>query len=227
MPTGKTLLRSSAFRLGLATAAMLCVAGFAVYHLAQAAPTLSTDKPDYSSGETVTITGGGFAHDTYYDIPVIRPDGSIVKGDGSLVPGWDSVQSNGSGAFTYSYRLDGIPGKYRARVYPWPWSGDLSENPLATVTFTDGNVKVFAAPDGVTFTLTETRFSATNCTGTASTDPPFGTKTGVDSQSGETMGVGDVQSVMLEAAATSDQGGHLSIGRALNCSLSSAPARSA
>jgi hypothetical protein len=86
MPTGKTLLRSSAFRVGLALIAMLCVAGaiLAVRYRAQAAPVLSTDKADYFSGETVTITGTGFAADTDYDFPIIRPDGTIVLGDGTF-----------------------------------------------------------------------------------------------------------------------------------------------
>ncbi len=209
MLRSKTLLKFSAFRFGLATAALLCVAGIglAVHYRAQAAPVLTTDKNDYSPQGIVTLTGGGFAPNTLYDIPVIRPDGSIVTGDGSFSCGWDAVQSHGSGAFTYRYQLDGIVGMYEVRTYPSPWSGDLSEIPLATVTFTDGNVKAFAAPDGVTFTLEETRYSAADCTGAASTDPPFGTHTGVESQHGEQMGIGDVQSVKLEAAPTSDQGG--------------------
>ena len=168
MPTGRTLLRSSVFRLSLAALALLCVAGavLSVHYFAQAAPVLKTDKDDYSPEGIVTITGGGFAPNTLYAIPVIRPDGSIVTGDGSFSCGWDTVQSRGSGAFTYRYQLDGIVGIYEVRAYPSPWDGNLSEIPLATITFTDGNVKVHAAPDGVTFTLTATQYSSTDCTGT-------------------------------------------------------------
>ena len=142
MPTGKTLLRSSAFRLGLAMAALLCVAGavLGVRYFAQAAAFITTDKPDYFSSEIVTITGSGFAPDTYYDVPVIRPDGTIVKGDGMFTFGWDTVRSSASGAFTYHYQLDGIPGIYEARVYPSPWSGNRSEVPVATVYFTDADI---------------------------------------------------------------------------------------
>jgi hypothetical protein len=189
-----------------ALAAVVCVSGigWGLLQLAQAAPTLTTDKYEYFSTETVTITGGGFAPNTLYDIPVIRPDGSIVIGDGSQTPGWDSVQSDGSGAFTYLYQLDGIPGTYEARAYPSSWDGDVSESPIATVTFTDGNVKAFAAPSGVTFTLTGTKYSTTtDCSGSGST----GTYYGVDSTSGKNFGVGNTESVKLEAAATSDQGG--------------------
>ena len=202
-------MRRPATRILLGLAAVLCVfgAGWGLLQFAQAAPTLTTDKGDYFSDETVIITGGGFAPDTRYDIPVIRPDGSIVTGDGSNDEGWESVQSKPSGDFTYSYKLDGIPGKYVVRAYLWPWSGDLSETPIATVEFTDGNVRVFAAPSGVTFTLTATGYSTTDCTRSGDTSPPFGTFYGVDDQSGKTFGVGSTESAELQAAATSDQGG--------------------
>ena len=209
MAIGKTIFRSPAFRVAAAMVALVCVAGAALawHQLAQAAPVLTTDKDDYSPEGIVTITGGGFAPNTLYDIAVIRPDGSIVRGDGSFSCGWDTVQSRGSGSFTYRYQLDGIVGIYEVRAYSSPWDGNLSEIPLATVTFTDGNVKVHAAPDGVTFTLTATHYSSTDCTGTGDTSPPFGTFTEVDSNPGKTFGVGDVESVKLQAAATSDQGG--------------------
>ena len=88
MPTGKTLRKSSAFRVGLAIAGLLCVAGaiLAVHYRAQAAPVLTTDKDDYFASEIVTVTGTGFAADTDYDIPVIRPDGTIVKGTAVTSP---------------------------------------------------------------------------------------------------------------------------------------------
>ena len=205
-------MRRPATRILLALAgvvAVLCVfgAGWGLLRLAQAAPTLTTDKDDYFSNETVTITGGGFAPNTLYDIPVIRPDGSIVKGDGSFTSGWESVQSDESGDFTYLYQLDGIPGTYTVRVYPSPWDGNLSQTPVATATFTDGNVKARSGSSGVTFTLTATGFSTTDCTGTGDTSPPFGTFYGVNSSSGKTFGVGSTESVKLQAAATSDQGG--------------------
>jgi len=202
-------MRRPATRILLGLAAVLCVfgAGWGLLQFAQAAPTLTTDKGDYFSDETVIITGGGFAPDTRYDIPVIRPDGSIVTGDGSNDEGWESVQSKPSGDFTYSYKLDGIPGKYVVRAYLWPWSGDLSETPIATVEFTDGNVQAWSGSSGVTFTLTATKFSTTDCTGTGDTSPPFGTFYEVDDQNGKVFGVGNVESAKLQAAATSDQGG--------------------
>ena len=96
-----------------------------------------TDKAEYASWETVTIFGSGFNPNVYYDIPVIRPDGSIVRGDGSSTLGWDTVQADLYGKFTYYYQLDGIVGLYEVRVYDSPWPGSLDQTPLATTTFTD------------------------------------------------------------------------------------------
>ena len=71
MPKGTTLLKSSAFRVGLALVGLLVVAGamLAVHYRAQAAPVLTTDKDDYSPEEMVTITGGGFAPNTLLTSP--------------------------------------------------------------------------------------------------------------------------------------------------------------
>ena len=193
-------MRRPATRILLGLAAVLCVfgAGWGLLQFAQAAPTLTTDQDDYSSEDTVEITGGGFVADTYYDIVVIRPDGYD----------WERVQSDWLGGFTYLYQLDGIPGTYQVRAYLWPWSEDLSETPIATVEFTDGNVKVYATPDGVTFTLTATGFlEESDCSGSGTTSGKFGTFTHWPDDNWHTFGVGNDESVKLQAAATSDQGG--------------------
>ena len=101
------------------------------------APVIQTDKTDYSPSETVIITGSNFVPVQLYAIPVIRPDGTIVTGDGSFTQGWDNITADENGAFTYNYMLDGITGTYEARVYPSTWTGDLEEIPLAATTFTD------------------------------------------------------------------------------------------
>ena len=100
-------------------------------------PQVVTDKADYLPEETVTITGTGFASGTTYAVPVIRPDGSIVIGDGSFTLGWDTLVADKDGGFVYLYQLDGIEGVYEVRVYPASWTGDWSETPVASVTFTD------------------------------------------------------------------------------------------
>ncbi|WP_287154729.1 hypothetical protein [Candidatus Solincola tengchongensis] len=85
------------------------------------------------------MTGKGFLPETRYDIPVIRPDGSVVKGDGSFLPGWDTVETDEQGDLIFFSRLNGIVGTYEVRVYDEVWEGDLHQEPVASVTFTDAN----------------------------------------------------------------------------------------
>jgi len=118
--------------VGVGTACMSVLAGEDGY------PVISTDKQDYEPDEIVTIIGSGFDPYAVLDIPVIRPDDTIVKGDGSFEPGWDTVVADELGEFTYYYVLNGIYGTYTVEVYPSPWGGPESgESPLATTTFTD------------------------------------------------------------------------------------------
>jgi hypothetical protein len=110
--------RSSFTRLTLAlVAGVLAVMTIFAGH---GAPALTTDKTDYFSGDTAIVTGSGFAPSANYDIPITRPDGTIVKGDGTFTAGWDTIQSGGSGGFVYNYKLDGIFGTYTVNVYPSP-----------------------------------------------------------------------------------------------------------
>ncbi|HEY4695665.1 MAG TPA: immunoglobulin-like domain-containing protein, partial [Candidatus Hydromicrobium sp.] len=94
-------------------------------------PVLSTDKGDYAPEETVVITGTGFLPNAVYTIIVTRPDGSVVIGDGSFVPGSDSVLSDASGNFTYNYILDGVFGAYQVSAV------DVDGNTVASTSFTD------------------------------------------------------------------------------------------
>jgi hypothetical protein len=98
-----------------------------------------TDQADYPSWLTAYISGTGFSPNTSYALPVLRPDGSILTGAGTSIPGWDTVTTNSSGAFTYSYILNGIDGSYVARAYPASWSGNWTQTPVASVTFLDSS----------------------------------------------------------------------------------------
>src|SRR5439155_21282691 len=100
-------------------------------------PVLATGKLDYHPEEIVDITGSGFDPGTDYAIPVLRPDGTIVKGDGTFSWGWDTANTDGSGNLSYNYQLDGVQGTYEVRAYPSDWSGDWELNPIASVSFTD------------------------------------------------------------------------------------------
>jgi len=93
-------------------------------------PTLSTDKEDYSPGETVYISGSGFYPETVYTIKVTRPDGSVNPPAGTVI-------TDSSGTFTnYSYQLNGITGEYLVEAK------DGDGNVVATTTFTDSVTSV-------------------------------------------------------------------------------------
>lgn len=127
----------------------------------RAESSLTTDKADYAPEELVTVTGTGFTPGQSYAIPIVRPDNSIVYGDGSFIAGWDTVTADESGAFTYNYQLDGIQGIYNVYVYPSSWTGDLSETPIASTTFTDF-LRFYAgvSPSSIYYALT-TQFTVT------------------------------------------------------------------
>lgn len=96
--------------------------------------TVCTDKEDYASGQTVHISGYGFAPGVSLTIKVTRPDGSVVTGDGSFAPwptAYDAVIADLDGKFDYNYVLDGIQGKYLVEVL------DSDGSVLASHNFTD------------------------------------------------------------------------------------------
>jgi len=140
------ILRNLGYLIGPVVALVLLalVAGISGV---QGAPTLTTDKPDYLTGEVVHISGGGYAPGDYA-LPVLRPDGTIVKGDGSFTPGWDVVTADASGNLAYDYQLDGVAGIYEARVYPSDWSGDWSQALIASTTFADANANLDQCTNG-------------------------------------------------------------------------------
>ncbi len=99
-------------------------------------PTITTDKEDYAPEETVLISGKDFAANAPLLVKVIRPDNSVVTGDGTFgtwpAP-YDYVTAYADGTFQYSYILDGIEGTYNINIL------DTNENGavLATESFTD------------------------------------------------------------------------------------------
>jgi len=104
-------------------------------------PEVSTKHLDYKPGHKVMITGDNFLPNESYEIVVTRPDGSIVKGDGSFEEGSDIITSNKKGGFKYKYQLAEISdefdptGGYYVDVFDS--SGDL----IASTTFTDSTVR--------------------------------------------------------------------------------------
>jgi hypothetical protein len=60
-----------------------------------------TDRADYPPESTVHLTGWGFAASCVVRVEVTRPDGSVVKGDGSFTPGVDEVVTTDTGTFAH------------------------------------------------------------------------------------------------------------------------------
>lgn len=108
--TGRQHARRTTGRIAVLLGALLTLTSVAVGSATAAVPTLATDKPDYRPEETVHITGTGYEPGTAYDLPVLRPDGTMVRGDASELPGWDTVTADGSGDLAYDYVLNGIFG---------------------------------------------------------------------------------------------------------------------
>ena len=139
---------------------------------AESVPTVWTGQADYSPDMIVDIHLEGFQRDASLAVVVIRPDNSIVKGDGTFTPGWDVVQVGGDGTYLYDYKLDGILGLYKVKVFDAGSVPEISAildgsaMPLASTTFTDavGISGVFSSDSSGTaktsFLSTDTVYAA-------------------------------------------------------------------
>ena len=86
-----------------------------------------------------------------YAVPVKRPDGSIVLIDPvehTATQGWGAATADATGNLSYDYQLNGVAGVYEARAYPANWSGEWSETPIASVTFTDASANLDQCTNG-------------------------------------------------------------------------------
>ncbi|MCJ7810642.1 MAG: hypothetical protein MUP62_00340, partial [Dehalococcoidia bacterium] len=117
LPIGSILLL--AFLVGLGTACMAVLAEDG------GGPTVTTDKPDYMPGDTVTISGSGFAANADLTVHVTRPTIPTPTIDSH------AVTTDPSGHFDYYYALDGVEGLYTVEVL------DGADTVLAMTTFTD------------------------------------------------------------------------------------------
>ena len=77
--------------------------------MAQSIPSVSTDKEDYTPGETVIISGSGFEGNVTLVVRVTRPDGSIVTGDGSFTEGSDTVTTDAGLSFLRAFGIEYTP----------------------------------------------------------------------------------------------------------------------
>ena len=143
-----------------------------------AAPTITSDKPDYAPGELVTLSGTAWQPGESVHIYVNDDWGSSWSRNVDVV-------ADASGGISDQFNLpDWFVATYRVVA-----TGALSGT--AVMTFTDGNVKVAINPSNVTATITATLYDALGCTGTTTAKTAPGT-----------IGVGNSQSLRLDAAAT-------------------------
>ncbi|PYN02660.1 MAG: hypothetical protein DME07_09285, partial [Candidatus Rokuibacteriota bacterium] len=154
-------------------------------------PTLRTDKRDYLPGDRVAIMGEGWHPNETVSINIHESSGDP---DTNLTATADVIGSFINQQFIVQISDQGVTFFATATGHASRWT--------AQTMFTDGNVKAFAAPSGTTFTLTKSAFSNATCSGAPSSTA---TATAVNSSSGNTSGVGNTESVRLEAAASSDQ----------------------
>src|SRR5256885_9570793 len=60
---------------------------------------VATDESAYSPGSLVHVTGMGYAPNCDVVVKVTRPDGTVVTGDGTFMPGSDTVTTDFLGGF--------------------------------------------------------------------------------------------------------------------------------
>ena len=153
-------------------------------------PQVWSDRADYSPGDTVVLSGAGWAPSEVVHISVNDDEGQTWRRDVDVVAGAE-------GALTDSFQLP----EHFVATYTVTATGPLSGT--ATTSFTDGNVKAKAAPSGIVFQLTETLYSSsTSCTGAVKSG--FPKTVNADSTSGDTVGVGNNESLRLDAAANAN-----------------------
>jgi large repetitive protein len=154
-------------------------------------PAIVSDQADYAPGSPVTLTGANWQ-------PLELVHISVNDDNGQTWSYATDVTSSANGSFSVSFNL---PTTFIA-TYSVTAAGPISGT--ATTTFTDGNVKFDVAPMGSTAQFVETLYSASGtCSGAIRSGFP---KT-LTNAGGDTVGVGNNESLRIDAAATSDQGG--------------------
>lgn len=109
-------------------------------------PSITTDKSEYGPGETVVITGTGFACGVTLTVNVTAPDGSVTSG---------GTTTDDSGVLTHTYQVgtENVEGQFTVEVL------DTNGTVLATTVFYDSHFRfghltyVKTGPTSVNFTL--------------------------------------------------------------------------
>jgi hypothetical protein len=148
-------------------------------------PSVWSDKADYAPGELVTLSGANWAPGESVHIRVNDDAGETWRRD-------VDVTADEAGTIADQFAL---PTSFIA-VYAVTATG--AQSGVATWTFTDGNVKFDIAPSTSESQFVETLYSGTtNCTGAIRNNFP---KT-LDDSNGDSVGVGNSESLRLDASA--------------------------
>jgi PKD domain len=183
-------LRAVLALAALMGAAMLAASPASAVEEQGEGPQIWSDRADYSPGDTVVLSGSGWAPSEVVHITVNDDGGQTWRRDVDVIAGLE-------GALTDAFQLP----EHFVATYTVTATGPLSGT--ATTSFTDGNAKAKAAPSGIVFQLTETLYSAaTDCTGSVKSG--FPKTVNADSNNGDTVGVGNNESVRLDAAANAN-----------------------
>lgn len=117
--------------------------GLSPYPASAATKAISSNQPLYQPGEVATLTGTGFGAGTTYAVPVVLPDGSTMRAQGTGptacnstgINCWNKVTADSAGNLIYQYTLATELGTYEARIYAGGWSGNLAATPQASAKF--------------------------------------------------------------------------------------------
>jgi hypothetical protein len=158
--------------------------------------TVTTDKTDYAPGETVIITGSGWLPGETVTLNIHRdtndpPDTvltAVADVDGNITNSVYVVQEYDLGV-TFLLTATGQTSGYTAQT-----------------SFTDGNIRIRTNAEGITFDLDWVRVDNTTCDG-AVLDSDTEDDVGFSGGDRFTKGVGNTESISLEAEPFSDQGG--------------------
>jgi putative hemolysin len=178
--SGRQRARAFLFSIFAALVAAFAFSGAALATVDEGTtpPSISSDKADYAPGELVTLRGSHWRAGETVTIDVNDDQGQTWRRT-------VDVTADADGTIVDTFNLpDWFVAQYTVTA-TGPVSG------TAVTSFTDGNVKVSIDPADVTATITATLYNAPGCTGTTTAKPAPGT-----------VGVGNTESLRLDAAAT-------------------------
>ena len=101
------------------------VAGADTFCTPTGAETVATDKVEYQPYESIQVTGSGYEPLCEVAVRIVRPNGTVVMGDGTSGTGAAVVTTDAAGSFTFTYlRSSSLAGEHIVDV--WGQDGNLA-----------------------------------------------------------------------------------------------------